>query len=252
MAVNGLAGHVVVVTGASSGLGVQLGQALASAGATPVLAARRADRLEALISAIPGADAVTCDVTDEADRRRLVETVLERHGRLDGLDQQRGRRRNRAGIADLDRGLREGDRPQPHGPVRALLPRRAAHAQRRRTLDRQHRVGPGPSVDRRDPRRSVRRVEGRHHRPDARARLAVGAIRDPRQRRRPGLLRHRDERRARRRPRGRSPTSSCRAPRSTVEDAPASSTRPSCSSWAAGSSYVTGHVLSVDGGMSAR
>ena len=80
-----LDGHVVIVTGASSGLGEQLARALAEAGAVPVLAARRADRLAALCEEIPGADAVTCDVTDEDDRRRLVETVVERHGRLDGL-----------------------------------------------------------------------------------------------------------------------------------------------------------------------
>jgi NAD(P)-dependent dehydrogenase (short-subunit alcohol dehydrogenase family) len=80
-----LDGHVVIVTGASSGLGEQLGRALAGAGALPVLAARRADRLAALREQIPGADSVTCDVTDEDDRRRLVETVVERHGRLDGL-----------------------------------------------------------------------------------------------------------------------------------------------------------------------
>jgi NAD(P)-dependent dehydrogenase (short-subunit alcohol dehydrogenase family) len=85
MAVNGLADHVVVVTGGSSGLGLQLGKALAAAGATPVLAARRADRLKSLTAAIPGADALACDVTDEADRRRLIEAVMERHGRLDGL-----------------------------------------------------------------------------------------------------------------------------------------------------------------------
>jgi hypothetical protein len=85
MAVAGLEGHVVVVTGASSGLGVQLGRALAAAGATPVLAARRADRLDALTAEIDGSDAVTCDVTDEADRQRLIDTVIERHGRLDGL-----------------------------------------------------------------------------------------------------------------------------------------------------------------------
>ena len=76
---------MVIVTGASSGLGEQLARALADAGAVPVLAARRADRLAALREEIPGADAVTCDVTDEDDRRRLVETVMERHGRLDGL-----------------------------------------------------------------------------------------------------------------------------------------------------------------------
>ncbi len=77
--------RVVIVTGASSGLGEQLARALAGAGAVPVMAARRADRLAALRDEIPGADVVTCDVTDAGDRRRLVETVIERHGRIDGL-----------------------------------------------------------------------------------------------------------------------------------------------------------------------
>ena len=85
MPAGSLEGHVVVVTGASSGLGAQLGRALAAAGAVPVLAARRADRLEALRADIPGADTVTCDVTSEDDRKRLIDTTMERHGRLDGL-----------------------------------------------------------------------------------------------------------------------------------------------------------------------
>jgi NAD(P)-dependent dehydrogenase (short-subunit alcohol dehydrogenase family) len=80
-----LEGRVVIVTGASSGLGEQLAHALAAAGAVPVLAARRADRLTRLSEELPEADAVTCDVTDAADRERLVATVMERHGRLDGL-----------------------------------------------------------------------------------------------------------------------------------------------------------------------
>jgi len=83
MTANGLGGQVVVVTGASSGLGVQLGQALACAGATPVLAARRADRLQALTGAIPGADAVPCDVTEWADQEALVGQALETFGRID-------------------------------------------------------------------------------------------------------------------------------------------------------------------------
>jgi NAD(P)-dependent dehydrogenase (short-subunit alcohol dehydrogenase family) len=80
-----LEGRVVIVTGASSGLGEQLARAFADAGAVPVLAARRAERLAALREEIPGADTVVCDVTVEADRRRLVETVSARHGRIDGL-----------------------------------------------------------------------------------------------------------------------------------------------------------------------
>jgi len=80
-----LAGKVVVVTGASSGLGLQLAGALAAAGAHAVLAARRAERLEEAAGDLPGAEAVTCDVTREDERVRLVAHVLERHGRIDGL-----------------------------------------------------------------------------------------------------------------------------------------------------------------------
>jgi NAD(P)-dependent dehydrogenase (short-subunit alcohol dehydrogenase family) len=80
-----LAGKVVLVTGASSGLGAQLARALSSAGATPVLAARRADMLDELIAELPGADAVPSDVTSEEERERLVLAVLARHGRIDGL-----------------------------------------------------------------------------------------------------------------------------------------------------------------------
>jgi len=80
-----LDGRVVVITGASSGLGAQLARAVGGAGGIPVLAARRAERLEALTQEIPNADPVVCDVTDQADRERLIEGVIERHGRLDGL-----------------------------------------------------------------------------------------------------------------------------------------------------------------------
>lgn len=80
-----LDGHVVIITGASSGLGAQLARAVGDAGGVPVLAARRAERLAALTAEIPSADPVTCDVTDEADRERLIDGVMNRHGRLDGL-----------------------------------------------------------------------------------------------------------------------------------------------------------------------
>jgi NAD(P)-dependent dehydrogenase (short-subunit alcohol dehydrogenase family) len=80
-----LRGQIIIVTGASSGLGEQLARALLKVGAVPVLAARRAERLEALKAELDGADTVTCDVTDGADRERLIATVIERHGRIDGL-----------------------------------------------------------------------------------------------------------------------------------------------------------------------
>src|SRR3954468_6903383 len=78
-------GHVVIVTGASSGLGEQMARAVHRAGGIPVLAARRADRLARLREELDGADAVACDVTDAADRERLIEHVVARHGHLDGL-----------------------------------------------------------------------------------------------------------------------------------------------------------------------
>jgi NAD(P)-dependent dehydrogenase (short-subunit alcohol dehydrogenase family) len=77
-------GQVIVITGASSGLGVQLARAIGDAGGIPVLAARRADRLAALRDEIRHADTVACR-TDSDDRRRLIDGVVERHGRLDGL-----------------------------------------------------------------------------------------------------------------------------------------------------------------------
>ena len=80
-----LDGNVVVITGASSGLGEQIARAVSAAGGAPVLAARRKERLDALREDIPNADAIACDVTDEGDRERLIRTVAERHGRLDGL-----------------------------------------------------------------------------------------------------------------------------------------------------------------------
>ena len=65
-----LAGRVVLITGASSGLGLQFARVAAAAGAKVALAARRIERLEAIAAEIAEAGgvahAVTMDVTDEA------------------------------------------------------------------------------------------------------------------------------------------------------------------------------------------
>ncbi len=82
-----LAGRVVIVTGASRGIGAAVSRALSRAGATVVLAARSGSSLTGLaveITADAGrAMAVPTDVTDPASVRRLVEQTLDAHGRLD-------------------------------------------------------------------------------------------------------------------------------------------------------------------------
>jgi NAD(P)-dependent dehydrogenase (short-subunit alcohol dehydrogenase family) len=87
-----LTGRVVVVTGASSGIGEATARALHEAAAIPVLAARREDRLSRLSEQLGGALAVPTDVTDPAARENLVRATLDRHGRIDGLV-------NNAGVA---------------------------------------------------------------------------------------------------------------------------------------------------------
>jgi NADP-dependent 3-hydroxy acid dehydrogenase YdfG len=80
-----LAGKAVIVTGASSGIGASTARLLHAAGAYPVLAARRADRLAALSEELDGALAVSTDVTDPAQVRDLTAAALDRHQRIDGL-----------------------------------------------------------------------------------------------------------------------------------------------------------------------
>ena len=84
-----LHGKVCVVTGASSGIGEATARALARAGATVVLAARREDLLKRLDEEIRerGGTAtwVRTDVTREEDLRALRDHVLSEHGRCDVL-----------------------------------------------------------------------------------------------------------------------------------------------------------------------
>lgn len=84
-----LADRVVIVTGASSGIGEATALELAAAGARVVLAARRGDRLERLAAAIrdAGGDAlaVSTDVTDRSAVEALAQTTREHFGRIDIL-----------------------------------------------------------------------------------------------------------------------------------------------------------------------
>ena len=88
-----LDGRTAVVTGASSGIGDRLARVLAGAGATVVVTARRAQRLDALAAELPGGIALAGDVADEAHLQALVDLAVERTGRLDVVV-------NNAGITD--------------------------------------------------------------------------------------------------------------------------------------------------------
>jgi NADP-dependent 3-hydroxy acid dehydrogenase YdfG len=89
---------VVIVTGASSGIGEATALLLAGRGAKVVLGARRVDKLEALAARIVGsggeAACLAVDVTRREDLTRAVAFAIERYGRLDVLV-------SNAGIAPL-------------------------------------------------------------------------------------------------------------------------------------------------------
>jgi len=80
-----LDGQVALVTGASSGLGERFARVLHAAGASVVVAARREERLAALVGQLPGAIAVAADLSSADERRRLVAEVVGRFGTVDVL-----------------------------------------------------------------------------------------------------------------------------------------------------------------------
>jgi len=88
MATN-IEGKVVVITGASSGIGASAARLLADKGAKVVLGARRADRVEAIAKEIAAgggnALAMKADVTKRGEVAALVEGAIARFGRVDAL-----------------------------------------------------------------------------------------------------------------------------------------------------------------------
>jgi NADP-dependent 3-hydroxy acid dehydrogenase YdfG len=84
---NNIEGKVVVITGASSGLGEATARHLSAHGASVVLGARRADRIQSLADELTSrggkALAITMDVTHCDQVKRLVDAAVQTYGRID-------------------------------------------------------------------------------------------------------------------------------------------------------------------------
>lgn len=82
-------GKVIVITGASSGMGEATARDLAARGASVVLGARRVDRLDSVVQEVEEAGgqatAVATDVTRLDNVRKLIDAAVETYGRVDVL-----------------------------------------------------------------------------------------------------------------------------------------------------------------------
>jgi short-subunit dehydrogenase len=92
---------VIIVTGASSGIGEATSRAAAHAGARVVLLARRQDRIEKIAAELDNALAIRCDVTDKDQMNAAVHDAVEKFGRIDVLINNAGQGLE-AGIEDID------------------------------------------------------------------------------------------------------------------------------------------------------
>ncbi|MFF4450934.1 SDR family NAD(P)-dependent oxidoreductase [Streptomyces sp. NPDC001502] len=90
--------RVYLVTGASSGIGEATVRLLAAEGATVVGVARKPWSTEALGDRV---STVAADLTDPDAARHVADTVVERHGRLDGLVNNVGALESRTGFLDV-------------------------------------------------------------------------------------------------------------------------------------------------------
>lgn len=78
-------GKVIIVTGATAGIGLATARLLAQHGARVALAARSHEMLEKLVEEIPGSFAVRTDMSDETDVKEMIHKVKEHFGRIDVL-----------------------------------------------------------------------------------------------------------------------------------------------------------------------
>src|ERR671919_557971 len=127
--------RVVVITGASSGIGEALAKQLAARGDSLVLAARGADKLQAVTEACGSrAKAIVTDVTKRSDMERLRDGAIAAFGHVDVWVNNAGRGINRKVLeltdADLDEMVLVNTKSALYG-MQAIVPyfmsRRAGH-----------------------------------------------------------------------------------------------------------------------------
>lgn len=96
---------VMLITGASSGIGAETARAAAKQGYRLVLAARSEDKLDSLQQELGGTDkvlTVQCDVQNGADQQRMVSRALDTFGRIDAVFANAGRGGEPGGFSKAD------------------------------------------------------------------------------------------------------------------------------------------------------
>jgi NADP-dependent 3-hydroxy acid dehydrogenase YdfG len=118
-------GAVVLVTGASSGIGAATAREVSRAGARVVLVARREERIEQLADELGEAIAVRCDVTDPAQVAEAVNAATNAYGRIDVLVNNAGQGLT-ASVEETDpndfRAILDLDLVAPLITMRAVVP----------------------------------------------------------------------------------------------------------------------------------
>ena len=80
-----LCGRIVLVTGATRGLGLEIARGMAAAGAVVGINGRHAERARAVAASIPNAFPASFDITDLKAAAAALDDIVARHGRLDCL-----------------------------------------------------------------------------------------------------------------------------------------------------------------------
>jgi NADP-dependent 3-hydroxy acid dehydrogenase YdfG len=97
--------HVILITGASTGIGAATARAASKAGYRVAMAARSADKLEALQQELGGPEralALNCDVQDFDQQKAVVQKTLDQFGQIDAVFANAGRGGSPGGFSGAD------------------------------------------------------------------------------------------------------------------------------------------------------